>query len=494
MAKSQKKTTKKARLPLPVLIAAAECAPLAKAGGLADVVGALPGYLKAYGVDAKVILPYHRCVKDKYRTQVEHVCHFTVHLGWRQQYAGIEKLVTDDATYYLIDNEFYFGGPLYCGGEFEGEQYAFFTRAVLECLPLLSELEGFNPAIIHCNDWHTSSIPMLLKTQYQGRPQANLKTVFTIHNMAYQGQFSFEFMQDVLGFDSWLNTVEYAAHDWSFDQLKGGIIFADHVNTVSPTYAQEITTPAFGEGLEEVLKSHAYKLTGILNGLDYRIWDPAHDTALPATFKPGKLNGKQVCKEALLAELGLTAKDALQKPLVAMVTRLTPQKGIDLVADAIDRLMARDITMVILGSGYPSYESLLQQAQSRYPGRLCSFIGYNGPLSHRIYAASDLFLMPSAFEPCGISQLIAMKYGSLPIVHEVGGLRDTVQPYNCFTGEGTGFSFANYQIDEMLSCFDYALDTWQNPEARAGLIAHAMKADFGFDACAKAYSELYKNL
>lgn len=472
-----------------VLIAAVECAPLVKIGGLADVVGALPKYLGKLGVDARVIMPFHRQIKDRYAAFAEHLCDFEASLGWRSQYVGLEKLVIDGVTYYFIDNEFYFGGPVYCGGEFEGEQYAFFTRAVMDALPQLD----FQVDILHCNDWHTAMMPLLAKTQYQGGMQENLRTVLTIHNLHFQGQFSHEFDRDLLRIDDSLATPEFIEHYGCDNMLKAGIVFADKVTTVSPTYAREICTPLAGESLDGVLRSRGEDLVGILNGIDVDIWNPETDAALSANYSAKDTANKVVVRDSLLYDLGLEPAGK-ETAVISMVGRLTPQKGVDLVNFVIDELMAEDVRVVILGAGYPEYENSLRGAEARHKGRLCSFIGYNAELSHRIYAGSDLFLMPSLFEPCGISQMISMRYGTLPIVRETGGLKDTVIPYNEFTGEGNGFSFANYDAGEMLNVIRMALSVWRDKEVRKQLVKQAMQSDFSFDRCAASYAELYRTL
>jgi len=472
-----------------VLIAAVECAPLVKIGGLADVVGALPKYLGKLGVDARVIMPFHRQIKDRYAAFAEHLCDFEASLGWRSQYVGLEKLVIDGVTYYFIDNEFYFGGPVYCGGEFEGEQYAFFTRAVMDALPQLD----FQVDILHCNDWHTAMMPLLAKTQYQGGMQESLRTVLTIHNLHFQGQFSHEFDRDLLRIDDSLATPEFIEHYGCDNMLKAGIVFADKVTTVSPTYAREICTPFAGESLDGVLRSRGEDLVGILNGIDVDIWNPETDAALSANYSAKDTANKAVVRDSLLYDLGLEPVGK-ETAVISMVGRLTPQKGVDLVNFVIDELMAEDVRVVILGAGYPEYENSLRGAEARHKGRLCSFIGYNAELSHRIYAGSDLFLMPSLFEPCGISQMISMRYGTLPIVRETGGLKDTVIPYNEFTGEGNGFSFANYDAGEMLNVIRMALSVWRDKEVRKKLVKQAMQSDFSFDRCAASYAELYRTL
>ncbi|MDO4400985.1 MAG: glycogen synthase GlgA [Coriobacteriia bacterium] len=474
-----------------VLIAAAECAPFVKVGGLADVVGALPKYLKRIGIDARVIMPLHRQIKEKYFDQMQHLCDFQASLGWRSQYVGLERLEFDGCIFYFIDNEFYFGGPIYCGGEFEGEQYAFFTRAVMDAIPQLD----FTPQILHCNDWHTAMMPLLVKTQYQGGMQSGLKTVLSIHNLKFQGQFSHEFDRDLLRVDDSLATPQFIEHYGCDNMLKAGIVFADKVNTVSPTYSQEICGPEMGESLDGVLRSRGGDLWGILNGLDNEAWDPRTDENLSVHFSENDLEGKAQVKAALLEELGLApAPEGEEVPVIGMVGRLTPQKGIDLVQCVLDDIMRENVRVIVLGSGDAEYENFLRDAENRYKGRLCSYIGYNGPLSHRIYAGSDLFLMPSLFEPCGLSQIIAMRYGTLPIVRETGGLKDTVQPWNQYTGEGNGFSFAHYNAHEMLDCIRYALGTWWDKPSRETLIQNALATDYGFDRCARTYAELYRTL
>ncbi len=472
-----------------VLIAAAECAPLVKVGGLADVVGALPKYLKKLGVDARVIMPFHRQIKDRYAGQVQHLCDFQASLGWRSQYVGLEKLDLDGTIIYFIDNEFYFGGPVYCGGEFEGEQYAFFTRAVMDAIPQLD----FDVRILHCNDWHTGMMPLLAKTQYHGGMQEGLRTIMTIHNLHFQGQFSHEFDRDLLRIDDSLATPQFIEHYGCDNMLKAGIVFADKVTTVSPTYAGEICGPELGESLDGVLRSRGYDLWGILNGIDVDVWNPQTDEHLPQRYSAKSLYRKTKNREALLEELGLEPAGEYT-PVISMVGRLTPQKGVDLVKYVLDEIMAEDVRMIVLGSGDKKYEDFFREAEWRYKGRLCSYIGYNGDLSHRIYAGSDLFLMPSLFEPCGISQMISMRYGTLPIVRETGGLRDTVIPYNEFTGEGNGFSFANYNAHEMLGVIRLAMGVWRNPDVRKRLIEQAMASDFSFDRCARTYADLYRSL
>ena len=469
-----------------VLLAAAECAPLSKTGGLADVAGALPKALAQLGIDARVITPYHRVVKDKYADRVEHMFDFTVRLGWRSEYVGIEKLELDGTIIYLVDSEYYFGDKIYRGGEAEGEQYCFFTRAVLDAIPHLD----FAPQVVHCNDWHTAMIPMLAKTQYPGGVQEKLKYLLTIHNIAFQGMYSYGFVKDRLGVDDKYFTYEYLTLKDTPNFLKAGCVFSDKVNTVSPTYAREIMTPEYSEGLEGVLAYRAADLSGIINGIDKQVFNPHSDPLLPVRYNRGRLKGKAACKAALQARMGLEQDPDV--PLFAMVTRMTDQKGFELVASVLDSLMSTEnMQFMLLGTGDARYENFMRAAEYRYKGRLCAYIGYSEELSHLVYAGSDFFLMPSRFEPCGLSQMIAMRYGSIPIVRETGGLKDTVLPYNQYTGEGDGFSFTNFDAWEMRDAIRRALACYPDKEIMGGLIRRAMEKDFGFELSAMEYARLY---
>ena len=472
-----------------VLLAAAECAPLSKTGGLADVVGTLPGALAKLGFDARIITPYHKVIKDKYSSSVEHLFYFYVDLGWRHEYVGVEKLELNGVTVYLIDNEHYFGQKIYLGGYDEGEQYAFFCRAVLDALPNL----GFEPDVIHCNDWHTAMLPMLAKTQYKGAMQSRPGFLITIHNIAFQGKYDFGFVKDVLGVADEYCTDDYLELFGCADFLKAGCVFADRINTVSPNYAEEIKTPYFGEGLDGVLSFRSGRLSGIINGIDTKVFNPKTDKLIPARYSADRLQGKAVCKAELQRSMGLNVDP--DKPVFAMVTRMTEQKGFDLVLQAVDGLLQNsNMQLMVLGSGDAGFENAMRGVQSRYPGRVCAYIGYNEDLAHLVYAGSDFYLMPSRFEPCGLSQMIAMRYGTVPIVRETGGLKDTVAPYNCFTGEGTGFTFANYSAEEMAGAVRYALECWRKPEVMSGLIQRSMNSDFSFDASALEYARLYAEI
>ena len=469
-----------------VLLAAAECAPLSKTGGLADVVGTLPKSLARLGIDARVITPYHRVIKEKYAAQVQHLFYFFVDLGWRHEYVGIEKLELDGVIIYLVDSERYFGDKIYRGGYDEIEQYAFFCRAVLNAIPNL----GFTPDVVHCNDWHTAMIPMLARTQYPGAMQENMRFLLTIHNIAFQGKCGFDFVQDLLGVDAKYYTAEFMELYGCANFLKAGCVFAHKINTVSPSYAWEIRTPYFSEGLDGILNARANDLSGIINGIDNQVFNPKTDAKIPARFDRGHLKGKAQCKAALQQRLGLEVRADV--PLFAMVTRMTEQKGFDLVTCALDELMSHeDMQFALLGSGDARFENFMRGAEARYKGRLCAYIGYNEELSHLYYAGSDFFLMPSRFEPCGLSQMLAMRYGSLPIVRETGGLRDTVTPYNKYTGEGDGFSFANYDAWELREAVRRALDCWKDEGVMRALVNNAMQADFGFEISAQEYAKLY---
>ncbi len=468
-----------------ILFAASECAPLSKTGGLADVVGTLPKYLRKLGFDVRVMVPYHRETKEKYADRIEFLFSFEVSLGWRRKFVGVHRLILDGVCIWLIENEEYFSGAIYLPDR-EGEQYAYFTRAVLDALPRLD----FIPDIIHCNDWHTGMLPLLLKTQYINSPLSRTKSILTIHNIAYQGLCSFGFVKDFLSVPDGCFGLMSRFGQASF--LKAGCVMADRVGTVSPSYAREICTPEYGEGLDPELAFRG-DVCGIVNGIDKAVWDPARDPNLPVPFSRSKLLGKLQCKTALLEQLGLSIVPA--RPLIGMVTRLTEQKGLDLLVQTMDALLAEnDFAFVLLGTGESKYESWFRGLEARHPGRVCSWIGFDDALSHRIYAASDFFLMPSKFEPCGISQLIAMAYGSLPIVRETGGLRDTVAPYNRYTGEGAGFSFIRFDAADMAGAIRYALDTYHDKPAMERLIKNAMSADSSCEKWAYSYGGLYLDM
>lgn len=471
-----------------VLIVGAECAPFAKTGGLADVIGTLPRDLIDLGLDARVILPYHKIIKSKYGDQIRHLQDFSISLGWRTQYVGIETMEKNGVTYYFVDNEYYFGGPIYKGGEAEGEQYAYFSRAVLEGMLKI----GFIPDILHCNDWHTAMIPMLLKTQYQESPLKGAKTLFTIHNMMYQGKFPFGFVRDLLDVDPKYYSSRYMEAYGCANFMKAALVFTDKINTVSPTYAEEIKLAYYAYGMEGILNARSNDVTGILNGIDVEEFNPQTDKYIRHHYSREDLSGKEACKQALMESMGLRYDPDV--PLIGMVSRLTPQKGFDLVMRVFNEIMLEKVSIILLGTGDPAYESFFRGMEQAYKGRVCSYIGYDNALAHQIYAGSDLFLMPSKFEPCGISQMISLRYGTLPIVRETGGLKDTVQPYNKFTGEGNGFTFANYNAHDMLEVIRFALSVCGDANQKDLLIQRGMSEDNSFKASAKKYYDLYMSL
>lgn len=473
-----------------IVFASAECAPFVKTGGLGDVAGSLPAALVRAGAEVIVMVPKYATIKDEYKAQMEHFSDFYVSLGWRNEYCGLEKLEHDGVTYMFIDNERYFARDYPYGFFDDGERFAFFSKAITESLQHLPA--GFECDILHCNDWQTALAPVFLREFYQGLPLYDrVKTVFSIHNVAFQGQFSDTVMEDILGVAHIPAAATQLRCDaCSINYMLGALHYADAITTVSPTYAGEIQTPEFGEGLDGVLRERSYALQGILNGIDVASFDPATDKRIAANYTVEDRSGKAVCKAKLQEELGLEVRD--DRPLMVMVTRLTRQKGMDLVMYALDRILAGGVQVAVLGTGDRDYEDGLRYFQDKYPGTMAARIEFDPALSQRMYAAADMFLMPSKFEPCGLSQIIAMRYGTLPIVRETGGLKDTVVPYNEFTGEGTGFSFTNFNGDEMGDAvFRAARLFWDNREAWNQLVTQAMSQDFSWTRSADKYLDLY---
>lgn len=473
-----------------IVFASAECAPFVKTGGLGDVAGSLPAALVRAGAEVIVMVPKYATIKDEYKAQMEHFSDFYVSLGWRNEYCGLEKLEHDGVTYMFVDNERYFARDYPYGFFDDGERFAFFSKAITESLQHLPE--GFECDILHCNDWQTALAPVFLREFYQGLPLYDrVKTVFSIHNVAFQGQFSDTVMEDILGVAHIPAAATQLRCDaCSINYMLGALHYADAITTVSPTYAGEIQTPEFGEGLDGVLRERSYALQGILNGIDVAAFDPATDKRIAANYTVDDRSGKAVCKAKLQEELGLEVRG--DRPLMVMVTRLTRQKGMDLVMYALDRILAGGVQVAVLGTGDRDYEDGLRYFQDKYPGTMAARIEFDPALSQRMYAAADMFLMPSKFEPCGLSQIIAMRYGTLPIVRETGGLKDTVIPYNEFTGEGTGFSFSNFNGDEMGDAvFRAARLFWDNREAWNQLVTQAMSQDFSWTRSADKYLDLY---
>lgn len=481
-----------------VLFAASECIPFIKTGGLADVVGTLPKALAAMGADARVILPKYRRIAEKYRNAMHHVFDTTISLGWRNQYLGIDCLEADGVIYYFVDNEFYFGEDyIYGSGDFETERFCFFCSAALEALPKLD----FIPDILHCNDWQTGFIPLLQSTQYKRLPDyRSIKTVYTIHNLRYQGICNHMLADDLLSIGSEaLQRIEYSG---GASAMKAGIAYADKLTTVSPTYAKEIRTPEYGETLDCDLRLRENDLLGILNGIDNTLYNPWTDKDTAVRYsknapygKPGGSSprGKLRCKQAILKELGLYGD--MDAPLLAVISRLADQKGIDLVVESIPHFMEKGCRMVVLGMGEKHYESFFSECEKLYPNKFAFRSVMDDALARRIYAGSDIFIMPSVFEPCGLSQMFALRYGCIPVVRETGGLSDSVFAYNKFEDSGNGFSFKNYSAEELIAVTDMALELYVNDkDAWLRLIKRAMATDYDWGRSAKEYLRLYDSL
>ncbi|WP_286684864.1 glycogen synthase GlgA [Collinsella sp. UBA1693] len=474
-----------------VVFASAEAAPFVKTGGLGDVAGSLPAALQKAGANVIVMVPLYGTISDEYKNKMEHVAEFYVSLGWRNEYCGLERLVHNGVTYLFVDNKRYFDRDYPYGFFDDGERFAFFSKAITESLQYLPD--GFRPDILHCNDWHTALAPVFLREFYQGMPlYENVSTIFSIHNIAFQGQFSAKVLEDICG----LAHIPAAAfqltcgHD-AVNFMQGALNYSDAITTVSPTYAGEIQTPAYGEHLDGVLRRRREALQGIVNGIDTDHFNPETDPAIAQNFSVSDRSGKAICKAKLQEELGLTVRD--DQPLMTMVTRLTRQKGMDLVTYALDRILSNGVQVAVLGTGDYEYENALRYFASKYPGQMAARIQFDPALSQRMYAGSDMFLMPSLFEPCGLSQMIAMRYGTLPVVRETGGLKDTVIPYNYETGEGTGFSFANFNGDEMGDAvFRGARLFWDNHDAWNNVVTQAMNQDFSWTRSASKYMDLYR--
>lgn len=475
-----------------LLFAATECAPFFKSGGLGDVLGALPKELAKQEHEVKVVLPYFvQLIPEEYKEQMKDVANFTVEVGWRNQYCGIKALKQNNVTYYFIDNLYYFDRPALYGYDDDAERFAFFQLAAIEML----EVIDYIPEIFHVNDWQTAVIPVLLKDKYQWKIKLrDIRTVLTIHNLMFQGVYDQFILSDLFG----IGYNAFHEHGLKYydnvNFLKGGIYYSDLVTTVSPTYANEIQTPEFGMGLHEDLQKVDNKLVGLLNGIDYDSYNPETDDTIPATFSVDDLSGKAKDKEALQERVDLPVEPDI--PLIGVVTRLDEQKGIQLIIDSLDELLGfRNVQLVLLGTGKPYFEEAFRHFTNKYPDKFKGIIDFDINLAQLIYAGCDLFLMPSAFEPCGLSQMNSMRYGTLPIVHEVGGLADTVIPYNHETGEGTGFSFYDFDAQTMLNTIDHALTIYYDfPEQWEGLIVQAMEENNSWEHAAQAYIEQYKYL
>lgn len=472
-----------------VIFAAAESTPFIKTGGLADVIGALPKALKRSGADVQVILPKHKGIPQQFKDEMQHLTEIKVPVGWRNQYCGIEKLVYDGIPVYFLDNEYYFGRDGVYGYMDDGERFAFFNRAVLEVLPLI----GSEPDVLHCHDWHTALIPVLLQAHYRHNEYyQHIRTVFTIHNLLYQGIYPYEVLGELLELGHQYFTPEGLEFYGNVNFMKGGIVYADHVTTVSPTYAREIQTAHYGYGLEGLLYSLGDRLSGIVNGVDTKSYNPANDASLYVKYR-SNLAKKRENKAGLQQELGLPVKPDV--PLIAMVTRLVESKGLDLVTRVLDEMLDHDdFQFVLLGTGDSAYEHWFREATGRHPENMSAQITFSDALSRKIYAGSDMFLMPSKFEPCGISQLLALRYGSIPIVRETGGLNDTVQSYNEFTGEGNGFSFTAFNAHDMMHTIRRAASFYQQPEHWSKIVKNAFAGDYSWNMSAKEYMDIYERV
>lgn len=476
-----------------ILFAASEAVPFMKTGGLADVTGSLPKYFDKEKYDIRIILPKYLCMDEVWKGQLHFKCHFYVSLSWRKQYAGIFETEYDGITYYLVDNEFYFAGDKPYNALYQDvEKFTFFSKAVLESLPFID----FCPDIIHCHDWQTGMIPVFLKTVYGDENYyAGIKSVFSIHNLQFQGRFNLAAVMDVTGLPEQIFTSDKLESYGEANLLKGGVVYADAVSTVSENYAYEITTEEGGEGLDGLMRARSNSLYGIVNGIDYNEYNAETDAYIYKSFtQKTAVSGKAANKKALQKEAGLPVeKDTF---LLGMVSRMTSQKGFDLVAYIMEELLhAEKIQLVVLGTGEEQYQNMLRYFAERYPKKIKVTIGYSEELAHRIYASCDAFLMPSLFEPCGLSQLMSMRYGTLPIVRETGGLKDTVEAYNEYENTGTGFSFTNYNAHEMLAALRYAMSVYYNKKQNwNSMVRRAMEQDFSWNSSAEKYENLYQKL
>ncbi len=475
-----------------ILFVASECAPFIKTGGLADVVGSLPKSFNKDEFDCRVVMPKYMCMKWEFVQRLEYVTHFYMNLNWRSQYVGIFKVVHDGVTIYMIDNEYYFGGDKpYGDTKRDIEKFSFFSRAALSILPVI----GFRPDVIHCHDWQTGLVPVYLKDCFaEGDFYRGIKSVMTIHNLKFQGIWDIKTVRDIAGLSNYYFTSDKLKYYDDANLLKGGIVYADHVTTVSNTYAEEIKTPFYGEGLDGLMRARSNCLSGIVNGIDYDIYNPETDPYITKNFNVDTFRKeKKMNKRKLQQDLGLDVDD--KKFMIGCVSRLTDQKGFDLIAYIMDELCQDDIQFVVLGTGEEKYENMFRHFDWKYHNKVSAQIYYSEEMSRRIYASCDAFLMPSLFEPCGLSQLMSLRYGTLPIVRETGGLRDTVEPYNEFESRGTGFSFSNYNAHEMLGTIRYAKDTFYNKKREWNkMVDRAMMADFSWNVSARKYEDIYRYL
>lgn len=472
-----------------VLIVASEAHPFIKTGGLGDVIGALPIELKKEGVDVRVILPNYRDIKEEIKKDFTYIDKYSVNVGWRNQYCGILEYVIDGVTFYLLDNEYYFKRTGLYGYYDDGEKFAFFSRAVLDFLVHIE----WTPDIIHCNDWQTGMIPVIHKLEYSRNEKLkDIRTIFSIHNLYFKGMFTKEVLPELFGYDYEAFNNGSLEHNGGVSFLKGGINYSDKVTTVSKSYVEEIKTPEYGEGLEGLLRYREDYLDGIVNGIDYNEYDPELDDKIEYNYNTEHYENKLLNKKALQKEFNLEVNDEI--PLIGIVSRLTHQKGCDLILNILEDLLKENVQIFILGTGDYIYEEGFKSFAQRYPNRVSANIRFSNDLAHKIYAASDIFLMPSLFEPCGLGQLIALRYGSVPIVRETGGLKDTITPYNEYDGSGNGFGFKNYIHSELLNITRYALGVYKDKDKWIKLAHNAMESDNSWEKAAKEYVSLYKEV
>lgn len=472
-----------------VLFAASEAHPFIKTGGLGDVMGALPQSLTELAVEARVVIPKYKNIKDELKQNLQFIKWFTVPVGWRNQYCGVFQYKYKDVVYYFIDNEYYFNRDGLYGYYDDGERFAFFNRAVLE---FIKEID-WKPDIINCNDWQTGMVPVLLNLEYKNNEfYSNMKTVFSIHNLLFKGSFVPNVLPELFGYDYMPLTNGSVELNGSVSFLKGGINYSDQITTVSNTYAEEIKTQQYGEGLDGLLRCKSDFLKGIVNGIDYEEFDPEKDNLIFKNFTWDSISDKVENKLSLQKELGLPQR--AETPMIGLISRLTHQKGCDLIVSIIDRLLQKDIQFVVLGTGDYWYEETFKNLQYRYPDKVSANIKFDNSLAHKIYAATDMFLMPSLFEPCGLGQLIALRYGSIPIVRETGGLKDTISPYNKYTGIGNGFGFKNFNSNELMQIIEYALTIYDDKDAWNNIIRQAMDSDNSWEKSAMQYKLLYEDV
>lgn len=473
-----------------VLFVASEGVPFIKSGGLADVIGSLPQALKERDVKVKVVLPLYKEISEKYKDKLKFKTHINVKVGWRDKYCGIFKMKHDDISFYFIDNEQYFNRDGLYGYFDDAERFAFFSEAALAILPVID----FKPDVIHSHDWHTALVNVFLKSHFlYDEYYKDMKTLFTVHNLHYQGVFSKSILNNILGLGEEHFTNESLEYYGAVNLMKGGLLYSDKISTVSKSYAKEITYPYFGEGLDGVLRKRERDLTGIINGIDEDEYNPDDDKYIYKEFNLKHINDKAKNKLKLQKELGLEENESI--PMISIVSRLVPIKGMDLIMHVMDEILSTlNVQIVVLGTGDKEYEDGFKYFEYKYKGRMSSNIKFNNELAHKIYASSDMFLMPSQLEPCGLSQLISLRYGTIPIVRETGGLKDTVTHYDKKTNSGNGFTFKTFNAHDMLFTIKEAIETYENKKIWNNIIKNAMSEDYSWDKSASKYIEIYKNL